>query len=399
MIAGDRRPRAGLTVVLVTALIVVFVAGFVSGVVVRDSRANADPASNDANLRDFLSAYHLVTQKSYFRPFDRQHLIYAAIDGMLSATGDPHTLFLSPQDNQVANTELNGSQFSGIGAIVARQGGKLVVVAPIPHAPASNAGIRAGDIVIKIDGRSVVNMPESKAVMQIHGRAGTSVVLTVIRNHSAPFSVTVKRELIPPITAYSDMMGHGIGVLHVVSFGDTTGKEVSDALSLLKHEGAKALIIDLRDNPGGYVDAAQHVVSDFVPKGVVAYEEGTNKQLQALNVIPVDHPFRVPIVVLVNGGTASAAEITAAALHDDNNAVIMGTRTYGKGSMQSVYSLADGSSIRITDRLWLTPRKKSIQGVGITPDIAAAVGSGSANSSGDSQLLMAERYLLSHEHS
>lgn len=386
-----------ISLLLGAILSLVFLVGFGAGMVVRGQQDNASADSSDANLKDFMTAYHLVTQHSYYRPFDKKHLIYAAIDGMLAATGDPHTLFLSPPENQVADKELNGSQFSGIGAIVAADHGNLEIVAPLPKTPATQAGLQAGDIVTRIDGRPVANMSGDGAIARIHGRAGTSVRLTVVRGHKHPFTVTVRRAEIPPVTAYGRVLSHHLGYIQILSFGDTTSKEVSDALALLTQRHVRAIVLDLRDNPGGYVDAAQNVVSRFLAQGVVAYEEGTNKQLIPLQVVPGIKATNVPLVVLVNSGTASAAEITAGALHDHGRAELMGTRTYGKGSMQSVYSLADGSTIRITDRLWLTPNKRSIQKVGIQPDIVVNATVLQAGSNADPQLAAAERYLIQHQ--
>jgi carboxyl-terminal processing protease len=192
------------------------------------------------------------------------------------------------------------------------------------------------------------------------------------------------------------MLNHQIGDIVILSFGDQTAQEVSEALQYLQAHHARGLILDLRGNPGGYVDAAQQVVSDFLSHGVVAYEESTNKKLTVLPVLTGRSTTRLPIAVLVDAGTASAAEITAGALRDNHRAVLIGTRTYGKGSMQSVYQLADGSSIRITDRMWLTPDKHSIQGTGIRPDFTVPAGTQQVQGGADPQLAAGERYLLHH---
>ncbi|MGI8826861.1 MAG: S41 family peptidase [Chloroflexota bacterium] len=382
-----------LSFFLGVALSAVFVIGFTAGTFFGSAHANAGAETSDKNLKDFLTAYHLVTQRSYYRPFDKRHLVYAAIDGMLAATGDPHTLFFSPSDNQVASQELNGVQFSGIGAIVKTSGHHLLeIVAPLPKGPAARAGIRAGDVVTKIDGLPVSQMSESTAVAKIHGRPGTVVRLTVVRSHGASLGVAVKRAQIPPITAYGQVKPHHVGYLQIYSYGDSTSNQVRDALAMLRQAHVRGIVIDLRENPGGYVDAAQRVVSQFVNRGIVAYEQGTDKRLSPLPVIRMPYVTHVPLAILVDGGTASAAEITAGALRDDAGARLFGTRTYGKGSMQSVYALADGSSIRLTDRLWLTPKKRSIQQVGLKPDVVIAPSDTSGGIS-DLQLRAAEGYL------
>ena len=393
----NRRFSLSLGLGIGLILAAVFVGGFASGTLIERSRDASSVDSSDSSLRDFLAAYHLVMQQSYYRPFDRQHLIEAAIDGMLSATGDPHTLFLSPNENQAASAQLNGSAFSGIGAIVVPSHGVLEVVSPLPRAPAARAGLRAGDQVVKIDGQPVASMTGNTAVARIHGRAGSVVRLTVRRGHTGVFTVSVRRAVIPPITAYGRLLPRHLAYIQITTFGTTTPREVADALTYVVNHGARAIVLDLRGNPGGYVDAAQRVVSDFLSRGVVAYEQSPDRRLHSLPVLSGHQLTKLPVVALVDAGTASAAEITAAALHDSGRAALIGTRTYGKGSMQSVYALADGSSIRITDRLWLTPRKRSIQSIGVRPDLVVTIPtSGGRNSGGDRQLARAERYLLDH---
>jgi carboxyl-terminal processing protease len=382
-----------------TILSLIFFAGFFVGFGVQQKQYSSLGA-NDPNVREFLTAYHLVTQRSYFKPLNKQHLMYAAIDGMLTATGDPHTLFLSPPQNQQADSQLNGAQFSGIGAIVQSGCTGLDIVTPLPGSPASKAGLERGDVVVRIDGKPVKTMSESAAVGKVHGRTGTKVRLTVVRASRGPFTVPVTRGTIPPSTAYGYVLSHHIGYLTISSFGDTTAGEVQRALASLAKAHIRGLVIDLRNNPGGFVDAAQQIVSQFVSSGVVAYEQTPDKHLHALNVVSAPQAPHVPVAVLVDSGTASAAEITAAALRDHGRAVLFGTRTYGKGSMQSVYSLSDGSSIRITDRLWLTPGKHSIGTVGIEPDhLVEPEPEHGCNAAGqDHQLNVAVSYLLHNAH-
>lgn len=386
--------RTGLAVGLVAGgiLSLTFIVGFVAGTAF-DRQTNASALStSDPNLRDFLSAYQLVTQQSYYRPFNKRQLVYAAIDGMLNATGDPHTIFLSPPQNQSASTQLNGAQFSGIGAVVVSHGSSLLVLSPVPNQPAAQAGVRSGDLITKIDGRPVRGMSSDEAIRRIHGTAGSTVRLTIQRGKTTRLTVSVKRAVIPPITAYGRMLVNHIGELVILSFGDTTSAEVAQTLTQLRRQHVRGIVLDLRGNPGGYVEAAQQIVSDFIAHGVVAYEEGSNHQLTPLSVLPGKRVVNVPVAVLVDDQTASAAEITAAALRDDGGAVLIGTRTYGKGSMQSVYSLADGSTVRITDRLWLTPKKRSISNVGLQPTFFVAPGTFNS----DPQLIRAERYLQHH---
>jgi carboxyl-terminal processing protease len=389
--------RGGLVLGLTIGAIlsIVFISGFVFGAAYDRHQASSSINTSDPDIQSFLSAYNLVTQKSYYRPFDKQRLLYAAIDGMLSATGDPHTVFLSPPENKQASTELNGSQFSGIGAIVAPAAAGLEIISPVPGSPAVKAGLRSGDLVVKINGSPVANMSATAAIDRIHGAQG-SLVRLMVRRGQTHFSVDVRRAVIPPITAYGRMLPGRIGYVQVFSFGNDTALEAAAALRVLTRAGMRGLVLDLRANPGGFVDAAQNLVSDFVSSGTVAYEKGTDKSLTPLPVLSGRQIVHVPVAVLVDENTASAAEISAAALRDDDHAVLVGNQTYGKGSMQSVYQLADGSTLRLTDRLWLTPHKKSISGVGLKPNILVPTRQRAGSSSSDLQLAAAERYLAQH---
>lgn len=378
----------GLTSGIVLAI--AFFGGFVAGATWgRQNQAGVD--SSDPNLRDFVTAYHLVTSQSYYRPFNRHQLVYAAIDGMLNATGDPHTIFLSPPQNKSATQQLDGSQFTGIGAVVQSDKGALLVLSPVSGEPAARAGIRAGDRIVRIDGTASSELSGNNAISRIHGKPGSIVHLTVLRGQRR-FVVAVTRAIIPSITAYAEIFPGHLGYLRILSFGATTSREVMRSIQQLSQAHVRGIIMDLRQNPGGYVEAAQNIVSDFLSTGVVAYEKRERNTLVPLPVLAGRQITRVPVAVLVDDGTASAAEITAAALRDDGHAVLVGTRTYGKGSMQSVYSLADGSTVRITDRLWFTPRKRSINGVGLEPSIYVRP----SPSGSDAQLASAEYYLRHH---
>lgn len=390
--------RGGLVLGIVCGLAVslIFISGFVAGAAFDRHQVNQTVDMSDPNIQSFLSAYRLVTQRSYYRPFNKQKLLYAAIDGMLSATGDPHTVFLSPSENRQASTQLNGAGYSGIGAMVQPVSGSVEIVAPMAGSPAARARLKSGDLIIAVNGSSLRGLPGDSAIARILGRAGTVVRLTIQRGHGRPFVVALRRAQIAPVTAYARTLPHRLGLVQILSFGDNTVAQTTAALRSLAAQHVRGIVLDLRENPGGFVDSAQRIASLFLSHGVVAYEQLSNQQLMPLDVLRGQQIARVPVAILVDSGTASAAEILAAALRDDARAVLVGTRTYGKGSMQSVYQLANGSTMRLTDRLWLTPKKRSVNHVGLTPDIAVSPAATAPGGLDDPDVLAAEKYLLSH---
>jgi carboxyl-terminal processing protease len=369
------RPVARLAAVVTIALGVGFAAGAAVG------RATAAPLIvvpeelQRANLvqpfNDLFQAYHLLTTQSYYAPqLNRKTLLYAAINGMMSGgTGDPHTIFLSPQDTTAAQAEMNGS-FDGIGASVDVTAHGLVVV-PLAGSPAARAGLRSGDVIVRIDGHDVTVMNGDEAVTMLRGPAGTRVTLSVQRSgvHGL-LTVVVTRGHITVPNVVSRMIG-AIAYLKIAQFGDTTASDVVAALRGLMAHHPRGLVLDLRDDPGGFVDTAVTIDSQFLPQGrVILWEQNGQRHLEApVRSAGTGLVLSTPLAILVNDGTASAAEITAGALQDYRRATIVGIQTYGKGSVQQEFPLDDGSSLRITTHLWLTPHQRLIQNRGITPDV------------------------------
>ncbi|MGH2343610.1 MAG: S41 family peptidase, partial [Chloroflexota bacterium] len=334
-------------------------------------------------------SYEHLNSDSYWRPFDGKQLLYAATSGMVDTATlpkDSHTLFFPPVASQAATAQLNEGTF-GIGANVVMGKTGLLIIAPLFDSPAEKAGLRQDDVIIAVNGRNIVKMNQDDAVNLIHGDKGTVVTLTIVRSGVAkPFPVKVTRGNIPDVLV--SKTGH-VGYIEFSVFGQQTASEVHGALAQLLAEHITSLIIDLRDNGGGYVETAQAIAGEFLPKGSVLFWERTNQggghfSDAATKVTTTGIAQKLPVVVLVNGGTASAAEIFAAALREHGRAKTIGVRTYGKDTVQEVLNLPDGSSLRITIHQWLTPEKHSISG-GFTPDIVV--------SQPDAQLPRAIQYL------
>jgi len=368
------RTMALLAGVLLVALSLGFLAGTTVGDRARTGAAgdHPTPAEVSGPMNDFWRAYDLLNQDSYWAPLDKKKLIYAAINGMLSGgTGDAHTTFLAPDDNAVAQTSLDGT-LDGIGAYVdlTTQG---IVLTPLKDSPAMRAGLRAKDVITHIDDVEVNGMSQTTAIKRLRGKAGTTVKLTVVRTGVAePFRVLVTRGHITIPSVTGTMYGT-IAYLRIVEFGSTADTEVIKTLNGLLARHPRGLVVDLRDNPGGYVPVVVHIASQFLAAGApVMWEQKNDKTqtsltAQAGGVVPM-----LPMAVLVNSGSASASEILAGALKDYHRATVIGTQTFGKGSMQEDISFDDGAAARITIRLWRTPKQHLIQGIGITPDVVVA---------------------------
>ncbi len=332
------------------------------------------PGQLRAQFDEFWKAFQLLEDRFFYRPIDAQHLVYGAIQGLYSAAGDGDTVFLPPDVAQQRRAADNG-QFVGIGVTVDMSKSDLTVASTVPNGPAAEAGIEAGDVIVAVDGQGIVGIPREDQTKNLRGREGTQVRLTIRRVGVPDFDVMVTRRLIVTPAATLDVRPDGIGVLKITAFNDFTNDEVNAALKQVKDDNLRGLVLDLRDNGGGFVDGAQRLLGRLVPKGDLAMLEDrrpTGGPLQPIPVI-VDgvQVLDIPLAVLVNGGTASASEIVAGSLQDYGRATLVGTRTFGKGSVQEIFSFDDGSMARITVAHWYTPRQRPIQRAGLTPDIVA----------------------------
>jgi carboxyl-terminal processing protease len=318
---------------------------------------------------------------------------YGAIRGELSTLNDRWTVLVEPQPHAVEREQLSG-QFGGIGVEIHLNEAGRIVLSPRLDAPADKAGVKDGDILISIDGVALPEKPDFNAVAaRIRGEVGASVRITVLRaGKQMEFSVTRAVIQIPSVEwrviTSTDTVQGIIGYIAIHQFTERTGSEVKQAVGELRKKGSQAFLIDLRDNGGGLLSAAVDVGSIFLDKGVVLVQRRNN---QPDVTFPVNKDetmgvYREPVAVLVNGNTASAAEIVAGAIQDDKRGPLIGEKTFGKGSVQSIYDLSDGSSVHITSAKWLTPNQRTIDGVGLMPDVSVKRADGEVEHGQDSQI-------------
>ncbi|MCF8507945.1 MAG: S41 family peptidase [Hyphomonadaceae bacterium] len=313
-------------------------------------------------------------QANYVTEFESTEAIEAAINGMLASL-DPHSSYLDPDDFKDMQTQTSG-EYGGLGIEVTAQDGFVKVVSPMDGTPAARAGIKSGDFLTAIDGKSIVGLPLNDAVKQMRGAIGSAINVTVVRENVEPFDVSLTREAIRPEVVKTKAIGD-VGYLRITTFNEQTVKALDRGLEQVRKDvrgGLKGLVLDLRDNPGGLLEASIEVTSRFVNGGEVVSTRGRRESDQRrYNAVRAARFPDVPIVVLVNGGSASAAEIVAGALQDRKRAVIMGTTSFGKGSVQTVLPLGPGKgAMRLTTSRYYTPAGRSIQGAGIEPDFEVA---------------------------
>lgn len=310
-----------------------------------------------------------------------QDLVYGALKGMV-ATLDPHSEFLDKRKFDELKKDTEGA-FGGLGIVVHIKDNYLTVVAPMEDTPGFNAGIMAGDRIIKIEGKSTERLSLSDAVNRLRGKPGTEVTLTILTpSTNQSRDVTLKRAVIKVDTA-KDILGrkefplgeNGIGYIRLTQFGEQTGVELERGLDKLEQQGMKGLVLDLRGNPGGLLDQAVAVCEKFLPRGeLVVSTEGRNaEQKSEYKAKGLKPRPKLPMVILINGGSASASEIVAGCLQDLKRAVILGEQSFGKGSVQSILTLNDGAALRLTTAKYYTPSHKVIHEKGITPDIIVSM--------------------------
>ncbi|WP_444911767.1 S41 family peptidase [Microbulbifer sp. PAAF003] len=321
------------------------------------------------DLRSFAKVFEQIRQ-GYIEEVDDRTLLEYAIKGMLQGL-DPHSSYLDRRsfDDLQANTT---GEFAGLGIEVGIENDHITVVTPMDDTPASRAGLKAGDVILRLSGKSMKGVSLDEAVEWMRGPKGSSVTLTIARKgFKEPFDVTLKRDTVRVRSVRSKVLDDGYGYLRISQFQLDTGADVADELIKLQKKGAlKGLVIDLRNNPGGVLQSSVEVADAFLEEGLVVYTEGRNEAANlSYSAEPGDLTEGAPLVVLINAGSASAAEIVAGALQDHRRAVVMGTDSFGKGSVQTVIPINNERAIKLTTALYFTPNGRSIQAQGITPDI------------------------------
>ncbi len=336
-------------------------------------RVGADIESAYGKLKVLADVFAIV-ERNYVEPVKANNLINGAINGMLE-TLDPHSNYMAPEVYKEMQTETRGS-FGGIGFEITIRDKVLTVVAPIEDTPASRAGIQSGDMILRIDGKSTKDMTLMEAVKLMRGPQGTQVTITVMRQgFTEPKDFTMTRAIIPIRSVRFKTLEPGYGYIKVSQFIERTFSDLENALKKIesKEKPLKGLILDLRNNPGGLLEQAVKVADLFLESGMIVYTEGrVEGQKMKFFVQKKEKVQEYPMIVLVNGGSASASEIVAGALQDQGRAVVLGTQTFGKGSVQTIIPLEDGSALRLTTARYYTPNGRSIQAQGIAPDIAVA---------------------------
>ncbi len=350
-----------IRVMLVIALLTVVIV--TSGV---HQRVVATEETYDT-LKVFSEVLTLV-RNNYVDTSESKELIYGAIRGML-ATLDPHSSFMPPDVYKEMQIETHGS-FGGLGIEITVRDRQLTVVAPIDGTPADRAKLEAGDRIVRINGEETKDMTLMEAVRKLRGPKGSEVTITIFREGQEPFDVSITRDIIEVHSVRASDLGDGIGYIRVNSFQERTRGDLEDALATLRKNGMRGLVLDLRNNPGGLLSQAVQVADLFLHKGqLIVYTEGRAKNQNLRFVDEQENPEDFPMVVVVNRGSASASEIVAGALQDHQRAVLVGTTTFGKGTVQTVIPLNDGSGLRLTTARYFTPKRRAIDGVGMTPDI------------------------------
>ena len=337
------------------------------------------------DLKIFAEIFGKI-KSDYVEDIDDSQLLNNAIKGMLDGL-DPHTVYLDPDSFREMNIDTHG-EFGGLGLEVTMENGVIRIVAPIDDTPAHKAGLKSGDLIISMDGVQVKGLSLGESVSLMRGKPGSEIVLTIVRkDRPEPFEVTLKRAIIQLESVRAELLETGFGYVRVIQFQIGTATSLRQQLARLAREAGtalKGLVLDLRDNPGGVLDGAIQVSDTFLRDGLIVSTRGRAEDSEVtFSASPKDYLNDAPLVVLVNGGSASASEIVAGALQDHGRALILGTTTFGKGSVQTILPMLNGAALKLTTARYYTPNDRSIQATGITPDVVSQPAESSQTPDGD----------------
>ena len=350
------------------SLVVMLIIGIVFVVANRNATAATTNLTYFKSLDLIRKVLELIKSDYVEENIDEQKLIYGASEGRLKKLDDPYTRFMEPKNFADMQTETQG-EFGGLGIVISIKDRMLTVISPIDDTPAARAGIMAGDMIIKIDGKDVIDIALHDAVNLLRGPAGTKVTITIMREGSKESKdYELERQIIKVPSIKYWTIGHDIGYIRLTQFIQTSSEDLEKALINLEKNGVKSIILDLRNNPGGLLTAAVEVGRKFIPKGDIVSIKGRDGEKNTYSSFYKYHPT-LPLIVLINEGSASASEIVAGAIKDNKRGLLLGKKSFGKGSVQTVISLNDGSAMALTTALYYTPSGVNIHKTGIKPDI------------------------------
>lgn len=396
--------RSGMRATIAAAAVCLAI-GFLGGIMVSGSGASMAQAGSvkgpdGADLAPLLKAWSLLdanfvsaTSTATTTPNEK---VWGAISGLAAAYGDPYTTFFPPKEKSIFDSQVQGN-FSGVGMEIGIRDNVLTVVSPMKDTPASRAGIRSGDQILKIGDKDTTGMSTDDAVALIRGPEGTTVKLQLSREGGKPFDVSIVRETINLPTVDTNLRSDGVFVIHVYTFNAQAPDKFRAALREFANSGSNKLVIDLRGNPGGYLEAAVDMASWFLPVGsVIVTEDYGAKQAPDIERSRGYDVFdgNIKLAILIDEGSASASEIFAGALHDHGKATLVGQKSFGKGSVQQVFDITGDTSLKITIARWLTPNGLSISHEGIEPDVPVSISEDDIKAARDPQLDRAAQFLL-----
>jgi carboxyl-terminal processing protease len=395
---GKPSMQIAIKIALTTLIaLFIFIMGAGAGYAVRDYVVDDQPDEAELDsLALYWEVWHRVEEQFYGEVPNGPVATYGAIRGALATLNDPYTLFIEPEPAAEEKAQLEG-QFGGIGAFIQRDEAGKVILDPMPDQAAEKAGLLKGDVLLAVDGRPVTaDMPTEDIVKWIKGEIGTTVTITVERaGTEKPLDLTIERAPIETPSAQWRILEEApkIGYIQLTSFTERSNKELDRAFEELSQQGAESYILDLRNNGGGLLETAVDVASQFLREGVVLREDRKSEGERVYDVRAGGKALDQPLVLLVNGGTASASEIVAGALQDYKRATLIGEKTFGKGSVQLIYELSDASRLHVTVAKWFTPNNNAIDGKGLIPDIEVLISEEDRANNRDPQLERAISFL------